>query len=715
MAEIEIRLLGPFEVLVDGRPVELRTQRHRAVLVGLALHPGEVVAVDDLAALVWADSGSLPEARTVESCVQGLRAVVGQELIRAVDAGYVLEIERDQVDALRFARQAELRSDDRSEVAEILSLWRGDPLTGVGSSELLAAVAPPLVEARLAMIERLTDLDIAAERHRDGLVELEELAAAHPLRESLWARLIVALARCGRRADALDRYDLFNRRVTDELGVGPGPQLRLIHSELVRAGGPGVLSDGFDGPMPTSLPSCDPRFVGRVDEVTRLDTALDEGAGTILIHGPGGAGKTTLAIHWAHRVKDRFPEGQVYLDLEQYGAGHRTSVGEAAEILLGAFGLERGHLPASVDTRVALLRSTLTARRILLVLDNVADADQVRAFLSQGAGLVVVISREPLRAIVDLGSSASLHLGCLSFGDSLSLLAQADSPVSYSAGVMAELADLCDRVPLALAVVAGLTDSGDGRHLVAELRGEQTTSDVIGTEQDASASVRAALASSYRTLDDETGRLFRLLSLHPGVPFGLPAAAVIADLPVHEAARLTSRLVRTRLLRELSPGRFDFHDVVRRFAIERAVLSESPLRRTAAVRRVLTWYVFSADAARRKISVPTVGAVPITPAADTSPLTFDNRNQVSKWFEVEYATLVAVALESVAVGYHGLACALVECLHVYLCERDPQAAGAFGRSYTASKTVGTVDDVAVALGNLAAVEQLRRTDKPTAG
>ncbi|NEA31241.1 BTAD domain-containing putative transcriptional regulator [Streptomyces sp. SID13031] len=771
MAEVEIRLLGPFELLVDGRPVDLPAQRLRAVLAGLAVRPREVIGADSLASVVWEDAELPHDVRsTLQAYVVRLRAVIGQELIKTVGEGYLLEIDGDQVDASRFARLAGLRIDDRAAAVNVLALWRGDPFTGVGSALLLEVAAPPLVETRLAVVERLTDLDIAAERHGDGLAELEELAESYPLRESLWARLIVVLARSGRRADALDRYSRIRRRIADELGGEPGPQLRLIHSELLLAEtrDSASTSGAVDRwPVPRRLLPCDPWFTGRTEELTRLDKALAEGVRTVVIHGVEGAGKTALATQWAHRVLDRFPGGQLYLDLGRYRFGHRTSAEEAAEILLGGLGFRPDQPPAGFARRMTLLRSTLASRRILLVLDNVIDVDQVRPLLPETCSLAVVISRSPLNDLLDGNGKASLRLGCLSFGDSLELLGRGVRPVKDSSdGVLAELTELCDRLPLALVIaaeqVAGLTDA-QIRHLVVELRVEQTRLNSLGTGTDSPTSVRVVLSSSYRALDGETARLFRLLGLHPGVSFSLPAAAALASLSVADAARSLTLLVEAHLLQGVSIGRFELHDLVHSFAMEMAITVEPPAQRTAVVRRILSWYLHSAESAQSMTMTGKDPAPLEVPAAGLVPLRFDSERQASDWFESEYATLVAVVLDAVGNGDHGLAGALVDRMHGYLSVRrspadglelqeaamtaavlrgDLRAAGVassslgsfYGHvdSYPSSgrryerylarfRNAGAIVTKAVALGNLGMAEELRGqwlckpTNRPSAG
>lgn len=239
-AVLSVGLLGPLDVSVDERPVSLTAGRLRALLAVLALSAGRAVSVDHLATAVWADERPPGNVRrSVQTYLARLRSALGAGSIGSVPAGYVLHADPDDVDALRFVRLLRTASGapetvrERARLAEALELWRGRPFEGVPCGWLEESQAPWLTERYLTALEWRLDLDLAAGRHAELLVELSELTARHPLRESLWARLLVALARSGRRAEALARYETVRRRVAAELGVDPDPALQRIHADLL--------------------------------------------------------------------------------------------------------------------------------------------------------------------------------------------------------------------------------------------------------------------------------------------------------------------------------------------------------------------------------------------------------------------------------------------------------------------------------------------------
>lgn len=236
---LAVGLLGPLEVSVDGRPVVLTAGRLRALLAVLAMSAGQAVSVDRLAAAVWADGLPRNVRRSLQTYLARLRGALGAESIATTAAGYVLRTESDHVDALRFGRLLEAASAasdavaERARLSEALGLWRGRPFEGVASEWLTLSETPWLLERYLTALERRLDLDIAARRHGELAAELGELTAQYPLRESLWARLLIVLDRCGRQAEALTRYEMIRERIADELGADPGPELRGIHADLL--------------------------------------------------------------------------------------------------------------------------------------------------------------------------------------------------------------------------------------------------------------------------------------------------------------------------------------------------------------------------------------------------------------------------------------------------------------------------------------------------
>ncbi|WP_073816069.1 ATP-binding protein [Kitasatospora sp. CB01950] len=420
----------------------------------------------------------------------------------------------------------------------------------------------------------------------------------------------------------------------------------------------GVPEAGRGAPVPRQLPADVRGFVNRVGELQELDAAL-AGAGVpvCVIAGTAGAGKTSLALRWAHRVRERFPDGQLYVNLRGYDPGRPVAAREALDRFLVSLGVPAGSVPADEDAAAALYRSLLAGRRMLVVLDNAAGVGQVRPLLPGSAGcLVLVTSRSRLSPLAVRDGARRLTVGTLPEPEAVALLRAVtaghrppDDPAK-----LAELARLCARLPLALRIAAeraaslphlGLDD------LIADLRDESALWDVlsVGDEEEADA-VRTVFAWSYRALPEPAARLFRQLGLHPGPEFGLPAAAALAELTAGRARQLLDTLVGAHLVEQTAPDRYQFHDLLRAYATDQAQQEESPARREAALRRVLDWYLHTADTAQQWLS-PAEDRLPLEPPADgVQPLTFADHNAAVDWAERDRTNLLHAVRAAEAAG-----------------------------------------------------------------
>ncbi|WP_238545367.1 MULTISPECIES: ATP-binding protein [Streptomyces] len=395
----------------------------------------------------------------------------------------------------------------------------------------------------------------------------------------------------------------------------------------------------------------------------RLDAILAGGEGDsvvvaiCVIAGTAGAGKTSLALRWAHQVKADFPDGQLYVNLRGYDPGEPVTAQEALHRFLTGLGVEPGAVPTDTEAAAALFRSLSADRRMLIVLDNAATVAQVRPLLPGHAGcLVVVTSRGRLSGLAVRDGAHRITLGTLPEPEAVSLLRAVTSGYrpEDDAEKLTELARLCARLPLALRIAAERAASHPHMQLdelIADLRDESALWAALSTgdEQDADA-VRSVFAWSYRALSPDAARLFRLLGLHPGPGFGLGAVSALAGISVRQARQLLDVLVGAHLLEQTAPDRFEFHDLLRAYATEQSRLDETADGRAAALRRVLDWYLHTADAAQSWIT-PAREHLSLDPADErAAPLSFSDYDQAVDWSEREQSNLIAAVRTAEKAG-----------------------------------------------------------------
>jgi DNA-binding SARP family transcriptional activator len=593
---LTVRLLGPFEASVGGRSVTLTTGQPRTVLAVLAMSADQTVSVDRLAAALWNDDQPCSARRTVQTYVARLRTVLGAATIGRTANGYVLRTDPDRVDTLRFLRllkaaaQATDTTKERARLDEALALWRGNPFDGLRSDWLAHTHAPRLVEPYLVAVERRIDLDLAGGLHMALIGQLRELTARHPLREPLWVRLLAALDGCGRPAEALQQYERIRVRLAEELGTGPGPELQQIYADLL-AGAPITVTTApgtaARAATPRQLPAPVYGFAGRVAALQALDGLLcgrepeAASANVCVITGTAGVGKTTLAVQWAHRVGARFPDGQLYVNLRGYHpSGHAMTPADAVRGFLDAFGVPPNRRPSSLDAQTALYRSLLADKRILVLLDNARDAEQVRHLLPGSPGCVTVItSRDQLTGLIATVAARQLTLDLLTTDEARELLAArlgADR-INAEPESIDEIVARCARLPLAL---AGAAAHAAGREhvplsmLAADLPGSRSGLDILSTG-DPTTDMRAVFSWSYRTLSPRAARLFRVLGMHPGPDISISVAASLAALPPARVRPVLAELCRAHLLTANPDGRYTCHDLLRAYAAELAASQDS--------------------------------------------------------------------------------------------------------------------------------------------
>jgi DNA-binding SARP family transcriptional activator len=479
---IDFRLLGPFEVRIGGQHLPVTSPKHRVLLAGLLLRAGQPVAVGELTEALW-QGPSLPAnpRRAVQLYAARLRDLLAARdadpLISTWADGYQANVEQDQTDLGRFRRLlSDARKagrdgalDDEAALLEAaLAQWRGEPLADVPSELLHREAAPPLAEQRMRALERLFDVKLRLGRHVEVTGELLALTARNPLRERLWALLVIALDRSGRRADALSSYHAVRSALVAELGTEPGRELQAAHAAVL-AGHP------RSRPVPRQLPAGVLPFTGRAAELSWLDEQLPCPEGRwqpmrlVLVTGTAGIGKTVLAVHWARRNADCFPDGQLWADLRGTGDGAALAPSQVLRRFLRALGVKDAEIPADLDEAAALYRSRADGRRMLVVLDNAASSEQVRPLLPAAPyNMTLVASRRHLSGLVAAEGGCLLRLELPAHGDARRMLsARLGGRAIAEPDAVDRIIALCARLPRALGLAAARASAFPGLSLNA--------------------------------------------------------------------------------------------------------------------------------------------------------------------------------------------------------------------------------------------------------
>jgi DNA-binding SARP family transcriptional activator len=682
---VRVRLLGPVDVTADGGSRPVCGLRRKAVLATLALHAGETVSTSRLADAVWGQAAPPTALNTLQSHVSYLRKVLGSKAaILARPPGYVLALGDDGTDvrlAERLLRQGTRAADPvqgARELREALGLWRGRPLADVAELAWLEEQAVQLDLLRQRVQRALAEARLAAGEHAPLVPDLEQMVAEHPLDEQIRGHLMLALYRSGRQADALAAYQRLRRTLAEELGIDPSQALRDLEAAILRqdssldAPAPAVTlrparPAGPAAPVPAQLPPTVAGFAGRDAEVGRLDAVLPPAvrSGTsgcasaviATIVGTAGVGKTALAVHWAHRVRGRFPDGQLYVNLRGFDrCGPAADPAEVLRGFLDAFAVPPEQIPADLDAQAGLYRSLLADQRVLVVLDNARDAGQVRPLLPGSPGcLALVTSRSHLTGLVAAEGAIPLGLDLLTDSEAQDLLARrlgADR-IASEPEAAGEIIERSARLPPALTIAAARAATRPGFPLAAtaaELRGATTVLDPFDGGELAT-NARAVFSWSYCALSTDGARLFRLLGLHPGPDITVAAAASLAAVPAERARVLLAELARAHLVTEHRPGRYALHDLLRAYARERAHTQLSDGTRDAAVGRVLDHYLHTAHAAATLMDpyfAPVDPAPPQPGVVVAGPATAED---ALGWFLAERATLLAAVPMAAEAGY----------------------------------------------------------------
>jgi len=704
-AGLWLGVLGPLAVWQNGIRADPGAGRQRAVLGLLAVHPGAALHRETIIDAVWGDQPPASAVAMVQSYASRLRRLLGDRVLASDGTSYRLLLSAAELDALEFARLAGLATDAAAagnpaaacrRYDRALQLWRGEPLADISMLRGDPALTE-LAQQRTVMILDYAQAAAAAGRPERVLALLRELAARDPLDERVHARLMLTLAACGQQATALSVFGQLRQRLDAELGITPGTELadahvRILRGQLRLPGGADV-TNGTAAPRPVStagrngnarertigpvisdrpgppatgfrqLPAPVAHFTGRAAELAELTGLLDQAGdspGTVVISaigGMAGIGKTALAVHFAQQAAARFPDGQLYVNLRGFGpTGPPATPAEALLGFLDALGVKPEQIPAALGAQAALYRTMTAGRRLLIVLDNARDEDQVRPLLPGSPGcLVIITSRNQLTGLAATDAASLLTLDVLTDTDARALLTTrlGSTRAGAEPQAVAEIVSLCARLPLALAITAARAAARPQFTLAAiaaELRDTHLRLDALDTG-DPAASVRAVFSWSNRQLTPAAAAMFRLLGLHPGPDISTPAAASLAGIPPSQARQQLTELTRAHLITEHLPGRHALHDLLRAYATEQAHTTDGQQTRHQATGRILDHYLHTAaraarllDAAKEPVALdpPRPGAAPRQPA---------DRRQAQAWFEEEHQVLLATVAFAAGSGF----------------------------------------------------------------
>jgi DNA-binding SARP family transcriptional activator/Tfp pilus assembly protein PilF len=700
---VEFRILGPVEAGHDGSILSVGGPRHRRLLAILLLHAGQVVPAGTLTEALWGPAPPPSAAAMLHVRVSELRSALratGTRLSNHRGGGYMLRVAPDDLDAVRFERLtaagvAALAAGDAErasgDLRAALALWNGPALAEFADEPFAQSDAARLGELRLQAVETRIAADLELGRHGELVAELEKLVAEYPLRERFWGQTMLALYRAGRQGEALRAYQTVRRHVADQLGLDPSDALQRLHHAILTADpalNPAQRTASIDldirpsaaaRRVPAQLPADVSAFTGRADPLRRLDELLTDGGGRqargmalALVSGTAGVGKTALAIHWAHRNLDRFPDGQLYVNLRGYDPNQPVTAAGALTTLLTALGVTGGDIPLDVDARAARYRTELAGQRLLLVLDNASSVEQVRPLLPGSASCAVLVtSRDSMAGLVARDGAHRIDLDLLPRDDAHALLHRLiGRRADADPDAVRALAHCCARLPLAIRVAAELAISRPTTSLstlVRELADQQQRLHLLDAGGDPHAAVPTVFSWSIRNLPADAARTFRLIGLHPGPDLDAYAAAALTASDLTAVRRTLDALAGAHLLHSTGPGRYGMHDLLCAYASSLAQQGEAESARNDAVERLFDYYLVTAakamdhlhptDAHRRPRTVT-------TPPSHVPDLA--DPEEALAWLDAERQTLVSVAAHAAHHGWPSHSVQLSTTLFRYL-------------------------------------------------
>ncbi len=684
----DFAVLGALRASYAGQVVEIPAGKQRTLLATLLLDANQTVSVNDIVDRVWSEQLPAHANAALHSLVLRLRRTLSGDGARPDPIGtgangYLADVPAGGLDLTRFqALRARARESDPVLTAELLSqalaLWRGEPLIDVPSETLHRENVPALAEQRSSATEEYFDAELALGRHAAIVPPLHQAVQHNPLREQLWTQLMLALYRSGRQAEALAAYRTLSGILRDELGLDPGPGPRRLLEQILSSDPilePARDDRAADSTLPPpagplfQLPADPAPLYGRDLSAERIrqivtGTLADGRMPLVCVSGPPGIGKTALAVHVAHSLREEFPDGQWYVRLR----GQHEHAGDPTEVLaelLTYAGVRGSAVPAGQEARATAFRAALSGRRVLLVLDDAESAAQVEPLLPGGAPCAVLVtSRTKPGRLVALHGGHAVNLDTLDEAAAASMLTAIfhTHAISVPQSLVDELARLCGNLPLALRIAGANVVTGPpevAADYVRHLRDGDRLSR-LAVDGDSEVAIRAAIEPSYGRLGDRARRALRLQASSPSDCFTIADIVTLLDTGVDEAVAVTSELTVAHLARPSHSGRFFVHDLIRLYAAERSQLEDSNAERAASVARLFRGYLATADATARRC-YPRMTFLPLPEGRPVEP-------ESKQWFRTEYRNVLSAIAHAARSGPATVAWQLADRLRGYLQE-----------------------------------------------
>ncbi|AOS63282.1 AfsR/SARP family transcriptional regulator [Actinoalloteichus hymeniacidonis] len=668
------RLLGA----VDVQSVELPLgpPKQRCLLAALLLEPGRTRTVEQLIDAIWGEDPPASARKAIQVYVSNLRralAPLRDVALETASGGYRLVSPTVAIDLLRFRELVDRAGTEwgttrRTLLHRAVRLWRGTPLSGTGDSDFILRNQARLQQERLEALEARIAADLDAGEMAGLTRELDGLLIEFPLREPLYELLMLVHWAEQRPNEALAVFATAGRVLSRELGTDPGTALRRLHRRLLAADRRSAETT-HTAPRLAQLPAGTPQFTGRRAEQRRIATLLaDADAGTspvIVVDGMAGVGKTGLVLRCAHQAADRYPDGQLYLDMRGHGGGNPVSAQEALERLLRSLDVPAEQIPEDESAAAALYRSTLFGHRLLIVADNVGHAEQIYPLIPGDLdSRLIVTSRHRLNGFIARTGADSVSLDVLSTGESVELIGRVAGPdvVLREPEAAKTLAALCSYLPLALRIALARMSAEDGLGgLVRRLGAGRPLAD-LHFDDDPHASVRTAFHHSYVLLPIAQQRLFRHIGLSGLGEIDAHGAAALLEIELAEADDHLRRLAEAHLVEPGENRGFRLHDVVREYAMELGSERDSAEARAAALGRLLAYYQQTVEAAVHHI-IPPHDRPARTPATQHH---FADRATALAWLDSQQVNVVILVEQAAEQGRVRAAWQLADALWRYL-------------------------------------------------